>query len=65
MTEERDLMFQLYYRDDNEDKVDVVPNEKVECHLMMEEGEITCSKFRTCEYQLDAIISSIHVLIIL
>lgn len=30
--------------------MDVVPNEKVEYHFMMEEGEITCSRLRTCEY---------------
>ena len=48
MTEEKDIMFRLFYRNQNGEKVDVVPVEKVECQLMMEEGEITCFSHRTC-----------------
>ena len=49
MTKDRDIMFHVFYRDENGKKVDVVPKEKVECNLMMEEGEIICFSPRICE----------------
>lgn len=49
MTEDRDIMFHVFYRDQNGKKVDVVQKEKIECHLMMEEGEILCFSPRICE----------------
>ena len=49
MTEDGDLMFQVYYRDRKGDKVDLFPLERVDCHLMMEEGEINCTNARTCK----------------
>ncbi len=48
MTEDRDIMFHVFYRDQNGKKVDLVPKEKFECHLMMEEGEISCFSPRIC-----------------
>lgn len=50
MTEDRDIMFHVFYRDENGKKVDVVPKEKVESNLIMEEGEIICFSPRICEY---------------
>ncbi len=57
MTEEGDLMFKVYYRDDKGEKTDLFPLERVECHLVMEEGEINCSGGRTCKlYYLSTLI---------
>jgi len=50
MTEDRDIMFHVFHRDENGKKVDVVPKEKVVSNLIMEEGEIICFSPRICEY---------------
>lgn len=50
MTEESDLMFKIYYYDQSGGKVDLIPAERVDCHLMMEEGEIVCPRPSTCTY---------------
>lgn len=50
MTEEGDLMFKLYYYDGKGEKADLLPLERVECHLCMEEGEINCTGGRTCKW---------------
>jgi len=50
VTEDRDIMFHVFYRDENGKKVDVVPKQKVESNLIMEEGEIICFSPRICKY---------------
>jgi hypothetical protein len=47
MTEEGDVGFRLYYVD-NRVKFDVVPHERIESHLKMEEGEIVCTRPVLC-----------------
>ena len=49
MTEEGDLMFKLHYRDGNGKMVELFPLERLDCHLVMEEGEINCTGGRTCK----------------
>ncbi|KZS17891.1 SEC14 protein 2 [Daphnia magna] len=45
MTEEGDIGFRVYYYAENEkEKVDVVSNARLESHLMMQEGEIVCTR---------------------
>lgn len=51
MTEDGDIGFSAYYLERNGDRVDLFPNERVECHLRMEEGEIICVRPVLCKYQ--------------
>jgi hypothetical protein len=51
MTEDGDIGFRLYYvKTQSGEKFDVVKNERVESHLMMEEGEIICSQPVLCMF---------------
>ena len=52
MTEEGDLMFKVYYLNEKGEKTDLFPLERVDCHLVMEEGEINCTGGRTCKLYL-------------
>ena len=49
MTDEGDIGFHVYYKEDGE-KVDVVPYERIDSHLSIEEGEIVCHPGHTCTY---------------
>ena len=40
MTEEGDIGFSAFYLERNGDRVDIISNERVHSHLMMEEGDI-------------------------
>ena len=42
MTEEGDIGFSAYYVERNGEKVDLMTNERIQSHLMMEEGELLC-----------------------
>ena len=42
MTEEGDIGFSVYYVERNGEKVDLMTNERIQSHLMMEEGELLC-----------------------
>ncbi|XP_059350802.1 SEC14-like protein 2 [Daphnia carinata] len=44
MTEEGDIGFRVYYLENEKDKVDVINNVRVESHMIMEEGEIVCTR---------------------
>ncbi|XP_046460797.1 SEC14-like protein 2 [Daphnia pulex] len=44
MTEDGDIGFGVHYVERNGDKFDLVNNERVESHLMMEEGELLCTR---------------------
>ena len=49
MTEDGDIGFRLYYvKTQSGEKFDVMKNERVDSHLMMEEGEIVCSQHVLC-----------------
>ena len=48
MTEESDIGFSIYYLERNGDRTDIVMNERVDSHLMMEEGEIICVRPVLC-----------------
>jgi hypothetical protein len=52
MTEEGDIGFRLYYvKSRGGKKFDVVNMERVESHLVMEEGEIVCTRPVLCKFQ--------------
>lgn len=42
MTKDGDIGFGVHLTDKKGDKIQVVPTERVECHLIVEEGEILC-----------------------
>ncbi|KAI9561267.1 hypothetical protein GHT06_012223 [Daphnia sinensis] len=44
MTEGGDIGFRVYYVENEKDKVDVVSSVRLDSHLMMEEGEIVCTR---------------------
>ena len=49
MTEEGDIGFSAYYVERNGEKVDLMTNERIQSHLMMEEGEILCIRPVLCK----------------
>lgn len=49
MTEGGDIGFRLYFKDPNGDIVDLIPLSRVDSHLVMEYGEITCDQSGKCE----------------
>ncbi len=52
MTEEGDIGFRLYYvKNRGGKKFDVVNMERVESHLVMEEGELLCTRPVLCKFQ--------------
>lgn len=50
MTEEGDIGFGVYFSECNDEKIELVPVERVDSHLQMEEGEVVCSKRCTCRF---------------
>ncbi|XP_046460982.1 SEC14-like protein 2 isoform X2 [Daphnia pulex] len=50
MTEDCDIGFSVYYMEDDGKRVDLM-NERMQSHLVMEEGQIVCT--RTCTYVLE------------
>ena len=61
MTEEGDIGFRLYYVENRGgEKFDVVNSERIESHLMMEEGEIICTRPVLCK-QIFIILDSVIV----
>lgn len=48
MTEGGDIGFRVYYKDPEEGVVDLVPLDRIESHLVIEEGEIICNKTGKC-----------------
>ena len=49
LTEGGDIAFRIY-RKRAEEKTDVLPKERVESHLIMEEGDLFCDQPGTCMY---------------
>jgi len=49
MTEEGDIGFSAYYVERNGEKVDLMSNERIQSHLMMEEGELLCIRPVLCK----------------
>jgi len=64
-SEDGDIGFHIYYVDGDE-KVDVIPWSRVDCHVVQEEGRVACSRLTTCEFmqinskQSDACRSHLH-----
>ena len=50
MTEEGDIGFSAYYLERNGDRVDIITNERVQSHLMMEEGDVVCVRPVLCKW---------------
>lgn len=48
MTEGGDIGFRVYYKDPQEGVVDFIPLDRIESHLVTEEGEIICEKAGKC-----------------
>ena len=48
-SEDGDIGFHIYYVDGDE-KVDVIPWSRVDCHVVQEEGRVSCSRLTTCEF---------------
>ena len=49
MSEGGDIGFHIYYKDPKEGEVDLIPLHRVESHLVMEEGEISCENLGDCK----------------
>lgn len=49
MTEEADIGFSIYYLKANGEKGYLVTPEKIQSHLMMEVGEVNCTRVGTCK----------------
>ena len=49
MTEGGDIGYRIYCKTD-QGVVDLVPLERVESHLFMEEGQLVCDRVGTCNY---------------
>jgi hypothetical protein len=49
MSEEGDIGFRVYYLEEDK-KVDVVPSQRIDSHLMMESGAISCWRSNTCQF---------------
>jgi hypothetical protein len=48
MTEDCDIGFSVYYMEDDGKRVDLM-NERMQSHLVMEEGQIVCTRTCTCK----------------
>ncbi len=48
MTEDSDIGFSVYYVERNGERVDIITNERVQSHLMREEGEVVCVRPVLC-----------------
>lgn len=48
MTEGGDIGFRVYYKDPQDGVVDFIPLDRIESHLVTEEGEIICEKSGKC-----------------
>ena len=48
MSEGGDLAFYIYYKSTDEEIVELVPLDRVDSHLNMEIGQITCEKPGKC-----------------
>lgn len=54
MTEGGDIGFRVYHVPDEtkEDVIEMVPESRIESHLVMEEGEIVCDYIGKCKYNI-------------
>lgn len=50
MTEDGDIGFSAYYVERNGEKVDLMSSERIQSHLMMEEGELLCVRPVLCKF---------------
>jgi len=48
MTESADIGYRIFYIDDSGRENDVLPFQRVDSHLMMEEGAILCNHQGSC-----------------
>ena len=48
MTEDCDIGFSVYCIENNGQRIDLITNERIQSHLMMEEGDIVCTRLCTC-----------------
>jgi hypothetical protein len=51
MTEDGDIGFSAYYVERNGEKVDLMSSERIQSHLMMEEGELLCVRPVLCKFK--------------
>ena len=49
MSEEGDVGFRVFYLEEDK-KVEVVPWQRIDSHLMMESGAISCWRSTTCQF---------------
>ena len=49
MSEDCDIGFNVYYVENDEERVDLM-NERIQSHLAMEEGQIVCIRTCTCTF---------------
>ena len=49
MSEEGDIGFRVYYVQEDK-KVEVVPSQRIDSHLMMESGAISCWRSTSCQF---------------
>lgn len=58
MTEGGDIGFRVYCKNKEEGTVELVPFDRIESHLVMEEGELICSSAGKCMYIYSSLLSS-------
>lgn len=58
MTEDGDIGFSAYYQERNGERFDIMTNERINSHLMMEEGEIICVRPVLCEFSFILLINN-------
>lgn len=50
MTEGGEIAFRVYHKSSDNNKVELVPMNKVESHLFIEEGQLICEFLGLCKY---------------
>ena len=53
LSEGGDLSYYIYYKSENGEIVDLVPSDRVDSHLIMEIGQITCENTGKCNNALN------------
>jgi hypothetical protein len=60
MSEDSDIGFSVYYLERNGDRVDIITNERVQSHLMMEEGDVVCVRPVLCRLLDELVLIYLH-----
>jgi hypothetical protein len=48
MTEDCDIGFSVYCIEKTGQRIDLITNERIQSHLVMEEGDVICTRLCTC-----------------